>query len=570
MKFAATMPRRTLVHDLVLISIMATLAACGLIYEYLLSHYAGRILGLVETTIYTMIGLMIVSMGLGALAAKAFKDPFTAFAWLETLIALIGVSCILLIASAISFSSILPDVIAEIFNLPPDLTPRGGLLARLHNLGYYTPYIFGLIIGFLIGMEIPLIARVREAVYGKHLEHNVGTIYGADYMGAGFGAAIWVLVMLSIEITRAAVFTASANLLAGLIFLYCYWGKIRRPLLLLCLHGVLLLFALLIYKQGDDWVANMTNLLFEDEVIYAGSSRYQHFTITERRARRGSVLNFFVNGRLQFSEEDEHIYHSMLVYPAMMLAPEQANVLIIGGGDGLAARDVLRFNPRKITLIDLDQALVDLFSMPDREGDGFRSRLAQLNEFAFSDQRLDVVYSDAFTAINIFLENNAYFDAIIVDLPDPSHPNLNRLYSDHFYRRLHQLLRPGGAMVVQSTSPYHAKSAFISIGKTIDASGFSQVAQYHQNVPTFGQWGWTLAIKSGAELDATVRRRLAAFDRLPVEHHWLTRDLLIASFEFPNGFFALKDKIKVNHLGSNQIYQYHDQAWRGDLGIYRD
>ena len=171
----STAPRSyaLLIHDVLLISIMGVLAACGLIYEYLLSHYAGRIIGAVETAIYTLIGLMIVSMGLGAFAAKLIKDPFTGFAWLESLIAICGVSCILLIATFVGFSAVLPQVIAQTFALPPDLVPSGGVLDLLHEIATLSPYFFGVLIGFLIGMEIPLIARVRERVYGEHLEHNV-------------------------------------------------------------------------------------------------------------------------------------------------------------------------------------------------------------------------------------------------------------------------------------------------------------------------------------------------------------------------------------------------------------
>ena len=132
-------------HDVLLIGVMAVLAACGLIYEYLLSHYAGRILGAVETAIYTMIGLMIVSMGLGAFAAKLIKDPFSGFAWLEAGIALCGVSCILLISSLVAFSAILPQVIAQTFELPPDLIPTGGLLATLYAIAKLSPYFFGVL-----------------------------------------------------------------------------------------------------------------------------------------------------------------------------------------------------------------------------------------------------------------------------------------------------------------------------------------------------------------------------------------------------------------------------------------
>ena len=562
-----TTRRDTFLHDVVLIGIMVVLAACGLIYEYLLSHYAGRILGVVESTIYIMIGLMIVSMGFGSLAAKTLKDPFTSFAWLESVIALLGVTCILLIGLSVSFSAILPEVIAETFSLPPDLIPRGGLIATLHKISYYTPYFFGTVIGFLIGMEIPLIARVREAVYGEHLEHNTGTIYGADYLGAGVGAAIWVMFMLSLDVTKAAVMTALANLVAGLLFLYWYRLKISRVMWLLAMHGLVLVIAFVVYQFGSDWSARMTNLLYTDKVVHAGSSHYQNFVITQRPVsyQPDPVFSFYINGRLQFSSEDEHIYHAMLVYPPMVLAPEGAKVLIIGGGDGLALRDVLRFEPRQVTLIDLDAELVELFTATD-DMPYYQQSLVELNRYSFSDPRVTVVYGDAFVAINPLLELGELFDAIIVDLPDPSHPDLDRLYTDHFYTRLGKLLSLNGVLVVQSTSPYHAKNAFISIGKTIEVSGFDQMTQYRQNIPTFGEWGWSLASKHKTPL----RRRIAVFDELPVAHDWLTRDLLIASFEFPANFYSDWQSIEVNHLGTNRIYQYHDQAWRGDLGIYRD
>lgn len=546
---------------------MAVLAGCGLIYEYLLSHYASRILGVVESTIYTMIGLMIVSMGFGSFAAKTLKDPFSSFAWLESIIALLGVTCILIIAASVSFGVLLPQAVAEVFNLPSDLIPQGGIFAWIKSLSYYTPYFFGALIGFLIGMEIPLIARVREAVYGEHLEHNTGTIYGADYIGAGIGAAIWVMVMLSIDITKAAVLTAIANLIAGLIFLFRYRQKIQRVRTLLGLHFLVMLVAFVVYQNGDDWSSNMTNTLFQDQVIYSGSSHYQNFTITERdiSGQFDPVYSFYINGRLQFSSEDEHIYHGMLVYPAMLVAPKTPKVLIIGGGDGLALRDVLKFNPKSVTLIDLDAELIKLFSETDDMTD-YQQALVALNQHAFEDERLTVINGDAFIEVSHLVEANVLFDTIIVDLPDPSHPDLDRLYTDHFYSRLKSLLSGNGVLVIQSTSPYHAKKAFISIGKTVEAVGFKGVQQYRQNIPSFGEWGWTIATNN----EKPVRQALIELETLPVDHQWLTRDLLIAAFEFPANFYANKAKIEVNHLGTNRIYRYHDEAWRGDLGIYRD
>jgi spermidine synthase len=546
---------------------MSVLAACGLIYEYLLSHYASRILGAVESTIYTMIGLMIVSMGVGSFAARAFKDPFTAFAWLESLIALLGVSCILLIASLVAFSALLPQVISETYNLPPDLVLGGGMLASLYRIAMMSPYLFGIAIGLLIGMEIPLIARVREAVYGEHLEHNTGTIYGADYIGAGFGAALWVGVMLSIDVTKAAVITAIANLVAGVFFLVSYWSRIHFRGLLATAHCLVLLLAIAIYQFGEDWAASMTDLLYQDEVVFSHTSTYQNMTVTRRyrSATSEPMYGFFLNGRLQFSSNDETIYHGMLVYPAMLVAESPHRVLIIGGGDGLALRDVLDFNPESVTLIDLDTELVEFFSasqdMPD-----YQQALVELNEHAFDDERVELVFGDAFIEIDQLLAENAFFDVILVDLPDPSHPDLDRLYTDHFYKRLNQLLSANGVMSVQSTSPYHAKKAFVSIGKTLEISGFSHVQQYRQNIPSFGEWGWSIASKQ----TLSPRLKILEYDQLPIEHPWLTRDLIIAAFEFPNSFYSKAAEVEPNKLGSNRIYRYHTEAWKKELGLYRD
>lgn len=548
---------------------MGVLAGCGLIYEYLLSHYAGRVLGAIESTIYTMIGLMIVSMGLGAFAAKLCKQPFTAFAWLEVGIALLGVSCVIVIAALVSFTALLPAVIAETYLLPPDLLPQGGLFDILSSAAHYSPFVFGAVIGFMIGMEIPLIARVREHIYGRHLEHNVGTIYGADYIGAGAGAAIWVLFMLSIDVTRAGVLTGLANVAAGLVFLYRYRREIGFPLALFAGHMVVVALALVLFAYGGDWTRRMSSLLYADEVVFDQSSHYQHLTVTRRHVPNTSsyVYGFYLNGRMQFSSEDEHIYHGMLVYPAMAVAPRHKRVLIIGGGDGLALRDVLAWEPEHVDVIDLDDQLINFFKGEPREQGGetpaYQRALVALNGAAFLDPRVNVTLGDAFVKVDQ-LQAPAPYDVIVIDLPDPSHPDLNRLYSDQFYARLYHLLGSEGVLVTQSTSPYHARKAFVSIGETLRAAGFAQVQQYRQNVPSFGEWGWSIATRQAR----TPRDRLAALDELPVPHPWLTRDLMLAAFEFPRDFFDVE--VDINTLGSHTVYQYHQEAWRRDMGIYQD
>ncbi|MCE2572493.1 polyamine aminopropyltransferase [Motilimonas eburnea] len=558
---------RLLLDDCLLIMIMAVLAACGLIYEYLLSHYSARVLGSMETVIYAMIGIMIVAMGLGAFAAKQVKDPYFGFAWLEVSVALLGCSATVILASLIGFTQYLPQVIADTFSIPQDMLPLGGVYASLVKLSQFMPYVFGFVLGFLIGMEIPLIARIREDVYGKHLTNNVGTIYGADYLGAGVGAAVWVLLMLRIEINQAAALTASLNWVAGVIFFVRFRRQIKAKLWLIVSHLVLAVMVYFVFAFGGQWSSKMQDLLYLDKVVHQQQTRFQNLVFTRRDMSGGlpSVYSFYINGRLQFSSADEHIYHQMLVHPAMAVSARHDRVLIVGGGDGLALREVLKWPVNDVTLVDLDDELVDLFRQPEGLLAPYLVEVVEdLTQGAFSDPRVKVINNDAFVELDNFLSRGAQFDTIIVDLPDPSHPDLNKLYSKYFYARLGQLLYGDGAMVVQSTSPYHARKAFISIGKTIEAAGFAHVEQYQQNVPSFGQWGWSIATKMGA---APSERAAQLTPFLPFQLDWLNQDVFAAALVFPQQFYAGSEQIEVNELGTHTLYQYHHLAWQAELGL---
>ena len=552
--------------DTLLILTMAVLAGCGLVYEYLLSHYAGRVLGVMESTIYTMIGLMIVSMGLGAFAARKVKCAFNGFVWLELIIALLGSIAILLIGGLIAITQIFPHIIADMFAMPPDMLPQGGIFKQLNWLAMKTPYLFGVLLGFFIGMEIPLIARIREDIHQKHLVNNLGTIYGADYVGAGIGAAVWVLFLLSIDISKAAALTASLNLIAGAFFIGRYWQRLTWKKTFVSLHIALALIIVIMFNYGNQWLNQMNSLLYLDKVVHTQKTRYQQLTFTQRYMglENSSIINFYLNGRLQFSSIDEHIYHDYLVAPALAASARQEHILIIGGGDGLALRDILTYNPKSVTLIDLDSELIDIFQNPHQfvEHD-LAENIIHLNRASLQDERVTIKRADAFIEINELIKQRKVFDSIIVDLPDPSHPDLNKLYSVNFYARLNQLLSGDGLRSRQATSPYHAKDTFISIGKTVKAAGFTSVEQYHDNVPSFGEWGWTIASKMGASPLA----RLNNLTELPVKHTWLNLEMLKAAFIFPNGFYQHQDSVDINILGSHTLYQLHQQAWQDQQGI---
>jgi len=212
----------------------------------------------------------------------------------------------------------------------------------------------------------------------------------------------------------------------------------------------------------------------------------------------------------------------------------------------------------------LDANMITLFSGQDETAPEETSNtLLSLNERAFLDERVNVIIGDAFIEVEKLISAGQHYDTIIVDLPDPSHPDLNKLYSDYFYRRLKELLSGDGAIAIQSTSPYHAKKAFICIGKTLAAAGF-KTEQYHANVPTFGEWGWTLGTLRGQ----SASRRIDNVDNLPVHDAWLSKEQIQASFVFSPTFFRHNANIAVNRLGSHTVYHYHHQAWAEEDGVF--
>ena len=549
-------PYSKLKVDATLIIFTGVLAGCGLIYEYLLSHYAARVLGAVETVIFTIISLMIVSMGIGSFLSGKIKDPFYGFVVLELSMALAGSAAVIVCSGLMAGTFVLPQMLAETLNLPGGLPLNGGIFIALEELSRLTPYVMACILGALIGMEIPLIARIREILHAQHIKNNIGTIYGADYIGAGLGAVIWVGWMLSIDPAMAGAFTAMVNLVIGFLFICKFYQRVKYRELMLAAHGLLFVVALTIAYQGPSWQAMAENVMYSDRVVYHHDTEFQRLVITRRDRGPGGqpLLTFHINGRVQFASDDEKIYHSMLVFPAMMASARHDNVLIIGGGDGLALRDVLSWNPKKVVLLDLDEELVDFFEHENDTGDN--RAFIKMNKGSFSDRRVQTIFGDAWLTVDQLIAEGTRFDTIIVDLPDPSHPDLNKLYSTGFYSKLRNILAGDGVMAAQSTSPYHSKRTFLSIGRTVEAAGFQKVDQYHANVPSFGEWGWTIAAPHGL----SPRARIEQFGG-PMPEAWATLPMVKASFVFGRDFFAERNKIKINRPRSGTIYRYHMQDW---------
>ncbi len=563
---AAAARGRATLDDIAVIVLTGVLAGCGLVYEYLLANTAGRMLGAVDAVIFTMIGVMIVSMGVGAFLARLVAAPFTGFAWLEAAVAILGGAAVLILGAMTAAVVFLPNAIAETYGMPPDLVPRGALVVMLEGAADIAPFVLGAALAILVGMEIPLLARIRQSLHADALVHNTGTIYGADYIGAGIGAALWVAVMLSMEPVRAGYLTAAVNLAAGLVFLAYFRRFIRRFVPILALHAAAGLGLLLVVQDGTRWQRAMEDLLYRDRVVYAANTPHQRVALTRRLVRPEAppVHALYLNGRLQFDSSDEHIYHAFLTYPALAVSARRARILLIGGGDGLAARDILRWAPREILVLDLDPDVVALFTRPHFvEGEFVNRDLLALNAFAFRDPRVRVRFGDAFVGVDDLLGGGERFDVVIVDLPDPSRPDLARLYSVGFYRKLRLLLAADGAVAVQSTSPFFAREAFLSIGRTLEEAGFAHVDQYGYNVPSLGQWGWSLATPRGPSPLVRLRR----LDALPIDDGFMTRALLLGAFAFPKGFFDGRAGIAPSRVANAAVYHYYRRGWEEVSGV---
>ncbi|WP_435102811.1 polyamine aminopropyltransferase [Arhodomonas sp. AD133] len=548
-------------RDVYLIVATGLLAGCGLVYEYLMAAYAGRVLGALETVVFAMIGLMILAMGIGAFAARCFRRPLTAFAVLELAIAFVGGGAVLAIAAVNALAYLAPVWFADFLGLPDGVDLRGGAMAALESLAGVLPYAIGALLGMLVGMEIPLIARIREQLHGHALSHNAGTVYGADYIGAGVAAGVWIGGMMLLPAPVAAALTAGVNLLVGVGFLVLFARWLgRRTVVLAVGHAAVAAMAVWVGVNGQDLEARLEDMLYLDQVVYSKNTAVQRFTVTRRYVgpERAPVYTLYLNGRTQFASVDEYIYHDLLVHPALAASARQERVLVVGGGDGLALREILKWDPQSVTLVDLDPELVEFFSEPVRAGaEVVNAPLLALNEHSFNDPRVKTRFGDAYLIVDELIAAGRRFDAIVVDLPDPYHPDLNRLYASRFYAKLRHLLAGDGALAVQSTSPYHSRSAFMSIGRTLEHAGFAHVEPYHANVPTFGEWGWHLAVPRGRPGSA----RVAEHERLPVETRWAEPATIAAAFAFPGDFFAGRDDILINRLGNYAAYRYHQRAW---------
>ncbi|MBX9814618.1 MAG: spermidine synthase [Proteobacteria bacterium SG_bin5] len=477
-------------------------STCGLVYELLASTLASYLLGDSVTQFSTVIGTYLFAMGVGSWCSRyARGDALRLFVRVELLIALLG----------------------------------GGSAAALFLafplIEQFRVALYGLVllIGFLVGLEIPLLMRLLK---GFDFRETVSSVLTFDYVGALVASlAFPLLLMPHLGMIRTGFLFGILNAGVALALL----ALLPRRYAMEKASAVLVLAALIAGFFASDRLQRWAEVAsYQEPIVYAVSSPYQRVVLTHR----DDDLRLYLNGNLQFASRDEYRYHEALVHPAMGRVANPRRVLILGGGDGLAAREVLRWpGVEQVTLVDLDPAVTKLFRDTPA--------LAALNRGSLADPRLTLVNADAFRWVR---EGGDRYDAAIVDFPDPVDYSVGKLYTESFYRALKTRLAPGAVIAVQSTSPYVAPAAFWTVATTLEAAGFTTRA-YHAYVPSFGEWGFVLA-STGA---------IPARARLLAGNKFLDAETEARLFAFPPDM--ARRATPVNRLDNQALVRAFADAW---------
>lgn len=483
------------------------IAACGLIYELVASALASYLLGDSVLQFSTVIGTYLFAMGIGSWLSRYLTRGLVAqFIGIELLVGLVGGFSSALLFLAFAYTSA--------FRL--------------------SLYVIVVIVGVLVGLEIPLLMRILRDRYSfKDVIANVLTF---DYLGALAASLAFPIVLVPrLGLVRSAMLFGIIN---AAIALWSTWlfrphlAPRAMPALRAACVAVLSLLVIGM-AQANRLTRFAEDNIYADDVIFSRDTRYQHIVLTAWK----DDLRLFLNSHLQFSSRDEYRYHEALVHPGLAARPGARRVLVLGGGDGLAVREILKYpGVESVTLVDLDPEMTTLFST--------HPLLTALNQGSLRSPRVRVVNDDAFVWLDA---NSEVFDFVVVDFPDPNNYGVGKLYTTAFYRLLARHLSRQGLAVVQSTSPLFARRSFWSIAATLREAGFA-TRPYHVYVPSFGEWGFILVGREG----------MAAYElptALPAGLRYLTVRELAPMFDFPLDMQRVA--VDANHLDDQVLVRYY-------------
>ena len=424
-----------------------------------------------------------------------------------------------------------------------------------YGVSAFTPHtsliIYGAacLIGFFIGLELPLITRINNDY--ESLRINISSVMEYDYYGALVGGGLFAFFLLPfLGLTYTPILLGMINLLVAGVILWKFSALLARQFTLRAAFAASLAVICLAGLAAKPIVLFGEQHKYKDKIVYREQTRFQKIVVTQWK----NNYWLFLNGSTQFSTYDEERYHEPLIHPALQLLQERRDILVLGGGDGLAAREILKYaDVKHITLVDLDPAMTRLART--------HPVFLNINGGSLNDPRVEVINRDAYQFVTT---NNRLYDAVIIDLPDPKTVSLSLLYSVGFYKMIRRHLKPHGVMVTQSASPLYSPDAFLCIKKSLEAAGFS-VVPYQNSIPTMGQWGWNLGVKKQTMAPETAREKLARIDFKNIATRFLNRDAMIGMTHFGKGLFEREASIEPNTEFNHKIMKYYRQ---GSWDIY--
>jgi spermidine synthase len=504
--------------EVALLASVFVVAACGLLYELVAGTLASWLLGDSVLQFSTIIGVYLFAMGLGSYLSRFVERQLVAtFLRVELLVGLVG--------------GLMPASLFVAHNLLHEVAVAAAPFRVLL-------YALVLLVGALVGLEIPLVMRILKSHFkGRwQLAELVSQVLTFDYLGALAVAVAFPLVLLpQLGLIRTGIVFGLMNSGVAAWALWLFRAELRglRGHALACGAVVATLFgAALAADQLTTWAEDR---FYGERIVHAASSDYQRVVVT---AGASGNVRLFLNGNLQFSSSDEYRYHEALVHPAMAAHGAPKKVAILGGGDGMALREVLKYpSVEQVTMVELDPHMTRLFAT--------EPLLRQLNHNAFDSPKLRIVNTDAFT----WLEgHDEIFDVIVVDFPDPSNYSLGKLYTTSFYTLIDRHLAASGYAVVQTTSPLLARRSFWTVVATLEAVGLTTLP-YHAHVPSFGEWGFVIASRRPWHAPAT----------LPAGLKFLTLDGLPALLQFPPDM----DRVpaEANRLSNQVLVHLFEEEW---------
>ncbi|HEV7952048.1 MAG TPA: polyamine aminopropyltransferase, partial [Candidatus Saccharimonadales bacterium] len=573
-KLYAWMPRG------VLGMVMVITGAAGLVYEYILSTVNTYLMGNSILQFSITIGLMCLSMGAGSHVQKYIEKGLAeAFVFVELLLVLLG--------------GFAPIAMQWVFSTSQPNYP-------------WIMVIYVCLVGFLIGIEIPIIVKINQN-FTSNLGDNIAGTWAWDYVGGAVGVVGWVwLLQSNVPLTHISFFVAACNFVAAIMALVFFW---RRGLMSWKMGGVISAVASMLvigmtaigFIQVDVWSKVLSQKLYEDPIVFQEQTKYQQIVMTETAnvdSSNGSTFELFLNGNKQFNSSDEKIYHELLVHPAMNLAARHERVLVLGGGDGMALREIVKYpGVKEVSLVDLDPGMIELART--------NPLVVELNGNSFADARvhssmpsgvqdtgskrevlvetgnIDTVdcpeatgrqgerqvecvsepVTESIGSVNVFTIDADQFvsaqsgpwDVVIVDLPDPNSIELAKLYSLEFYNKIKRNMSPDGIVVVQSTSPYHAKETYLCIMRTMADAGLG-VVPYHENVPSFGDWGWIIG--SPSMTSNALANRAQSLDSFPVDTLAVDNSVFHRSLIFNKGALTSTNN-EISTLLRPTVFNYY-------------